>query len=140
MIVYDLICEEHHTFEGWFKSIKDYERQVSSQLINCPSCHSNQIRKIPTASYISKTSRPSSTASELSVEQNVVQAVADYIVANTEDVGCNFVEEAKKIHYGEVAAKNIRGIANKEEVQDLSDEGINVISLPGTVTEKQKLN
>ena len=53
-----------------------------------------------------------------------------HVVANTEDVGQNFSEEARKIHYGEAQQRNIRGQATPEETEALIDEGIQVMPLP----------
>ncbi|HEX6003837.1 MAG TPA: DUF1178 family protein, partial [Burkholderiales bacterium] len=41
-----------------------------------------------------------------------------------------FPEEARKIHYQEVAPRAIRGQASQEEAKALSDEGIDFASLP----------
>jgi hypothetical protein len=51
-------------------------------------------------------------------------------MANTEDVGDRFAEEARKIHYGERDERNIRGQATREETEALLDEGIDVLPLP----------
>jgi hypothetical protein len=53
-----------------------------------------------------------------------------HVMANTEDVGSQFAEEARKIHYGERAERNIRGQATREETEALLDEGIAVMALP----------
>jgi hypothetical protein len=53
-----------------------------------------------------------------------------HVVANTEDVGSRFPEEARKMHYGETEARNIRGHATPEETEELIDEGIAVMPLP----------
>lgn len=53
-----------------------------------------------------------------------------HVMANTEDVGTQFAEEARKIHYGEREERNIRGQATREETEALIDEGINVTALP----------
>jgi hypothetical protein len=53
-----------------------------------------------------------------------------HVVANTEDVGNSFPEEARKMHYGEAEARNIRGHATPEETEELIDEGIAVMPLP----------
>jgi hypothetical protein len=53
-----------------------------------------------------------------------------HVMVNTEDVGKNFAEEARKMHYGESEERNIRGKASFEETQDLLDEGIDVLPLP----------
>jgi hypothetical protein len=53
-----------------------------------------------------------------------------HVVANTEDVGNSFPEEARKMHYGEAEQRNIRGHATPEETEELLDEGIAVLPLP----------
>ena len=53
-----------------------------------------------------------------------------HVVANTEDVGDSFPEEARKMHYGETESRNIRGHATPEETEELIDEGIAVMPLP----------
>jgi hypothetical protein len=53
-----------------------------------------------------------------------------HVVANTEDVGTQFSEEARKMHYGEAEHRNIRGHATPEETEALLDEGIQVMPLP----------
>jgi hypothetical protein len=52
-----------------------------------------------------------------------------HVMANTEDVGSQFAEEARKIHYGERDERNIRGQATREEAEALIDEGIDVMAL-----------
>ena len=53
-----------------------------------------------------------------------------HVMANTDDVGSQFAEEARKIHYGERVERNIRGQATREEAEALIDEGIDVMALP----------
>ena len=53
-----------------------------------------------------------------------------HVVANTQDVGDSFPEEARKMHYGEVEPRNIRGQATPQETEALIDEGIAVMPLP----------
>ena len=45
MILYDLNCENGHTFEAWFASSEQYDKQNKKKLINCPICNSNKIKK-----------------------------------------------------------------------------------------------
>ena len=52
-----------------------------------------------------------------------------HVMANTDDVGPQFAEEARKIHYGERQARNIRGQATREETEALREEGIEVMPL-----------
>ena len=53
-----------------------------------------------------------------------------HVVANIEDVGASFPEEARKMHYGETEHRNIRGQASPQETEALLDEGISVLPLP----------
>ncbi len=62
--------------------------------------------------------------------QAAMMKVVRHVMANTEDVGTQFAEEARKIHYGEREERNIRGQATREETEALIDEGIDVMALP----------
>ena len=62
--------------------------------------------------------------------QAAVLKMVRHVVANTEDVGHSFAEEARKIHYGETEQRNIRGHATAEETAELMEEGIGVMPLP----------
>ena len=62
--------------------------------------------------------------------QAAMMKVVRHVMANTEDVGPQFAEEARKIHYGEREERNIRGQATREETEALLEEGIDVMALP----------
>ncbi len=47
-----------------------------------------------------------------------------------ENVGERFPEEARRIHYDEVPARSIRGVATADETRDLLEEGIVVLPAP----------
>lgn len=64
----------------------------------------------------------------IDLQRQVLQAVRQ-IMANTEDVGERFAEEARRIHYGESEARGIRGQATPDEAQALAEEGIEVVTL-----------
>ena len=53
-----------------------------------------------------------------------------FIERNTEDVGKNFTEEAKKIYYGETKSRPIRGETTNEQAEELLEEGIPIAKLP----------
>jgi hypothetical protein len=54
------------------------------------------------------------------------------IVKDCRDVGDNFAEEARKIHYGEseAEAEGIYGQATQKERESLKDEGIEIFDMP----------
>ena len=144
MKIFDLLCANDHRFEGWFTSGADYDRQRTSGIIACPMCGDSQVVKVPAASYVNtgasdRGAKPQ--AAELTAEQSqyanfrssMLAKLVEYVVKNTEDVGKDFPEEARKIHYGESPERKIRGTASNQEVSELRDEGIEVVPLPVTV-------
>ena len=57
------------------------------------------------------------------------------IIKDCRDVGDNFAEEARKIHYGEAEAEGIYGQATREEREALKDEGIEIFDMPWVPSE-----
>ena len=53
-----------------------------------------------------------------------------YIEKNCENVGENFAQEARNIHYGNKTSKGIYGKATPKETSELLEEGIDVMTLP----------
>jgi hypothetical protein len=62
--------------------------------------------------------------------REMMRAFRQMVEANTEDVGKGFADEARKIHYGEVEHRAIRGEASPAEVRELREEGVEVAPLP----------
>jgi hypothetical protein len=142
--VFDLLCANDHRFEGWFTSGPDFERQRDTGIIACPMCGDSQVVKVPAASYVNTGASDRSSRSEpaqptpeqmqyANFRSSILAKVVDYVVKNTIDVGQEFPEEARKIHYGESPERKIRGVASPQEVSELREEGIEVVSLPVTI-------
>jgi hypothetical protein len=53
-----------------------------------------------------------------------------HVIDNTDDVGGQFAEEARRRHYGEAKESPIRGEATVDEAEALRDEGIEIAVLP----------
>ncbi len=141
MIIFDLVCEFDHSFEGWFKNNDEFEAQQSSGLLTCPVCNSENIVKVPSATNINLGKTKDNTGKQLDPNQQqiaIAQQVSNYIENNFEDVGPEFSETAKKIHYGEEVERNIRGTATEQETKELLEEGIEV--LPIAIKKDIKLN
>lgn len=49
MLVLNLCCSLDHGFEGWFASAADFESQQARDLVSCPMCGSNEVRRLPSA-------------------------------------------------------------------------------------------
>jgi hypothetical protein len=56
--------------------------------------------------------------------------VRQLIEEKTEDVGRRFPDEALKMHEGEIEHRPIRGIASPEEVQSLTEAGVEISPVP----------
>jgi hypothetical protein len=156
MKVLDLQCRQGHSFEGWFGSQDDYDAQRARGGVTCPMCNDSEITKMLSAPRLNlghgnasaqaqneaapteaaPASAPSSALASSADTNPVLQMQAAlmnmvrHVMANTEDVGSRFAEEARKIHYGEREERNIRGQATREETEALLDEGIDVLPLP----------
>jgi len=143
MKVYDLQCVHDHRFEGWFASEADYVSQNDRHLIDCPMCGSQRVTRLPSSPRLNLSGVTRTTSSESRRLQEKLQdellTVARTIIANTEDVGDTFAEEARRIHYKESAERGIRGVTTAEERMELAEEGIDVFSLPVPDVVKQTL-
>jgi hypothetical protein len=139
MKVLNLGCPLNHRFEGWFASDADFQSQHERGLVECPICGDKAITRLPTAPRlnVSKAREPAPASAEAGgdapVEMTMQAAwlrAVQHVMSNTDDVGERFAEEARRIHYGEVDTRAIRGRATRDEAQALQEEGIEVMSFP----------
>ena len=132
MILFDLKCDKNHKFEAWFASSVAYDKQLKNKLIKCPYCNSTRIEKALMAPNINtKTTSKinKKNASQKKLERQI-KKFRKYIEKNTDNVGKNFAEEARKIYYGETKSRPIRGESTEKEARELSEEGIPFSKLP----------
>lgn len=133
MKVLNLRCAHDHRFEGWFGSDGDFEAQLARGLVACPACGDAAIAKLPTAPRlnVSGLKKDEDRAPDrVAALQAAVMSAVQQVIARTEDVGERFPEEARRIHYGEVETRGIRGRASAEDAEALREEGIEIVSLP----------
>lgn len=135
MIKYTLSCDSGHSFDGWFSSSADFDRQAELGLVSCPACGSVSVAKELMTPSVS-TSRKKDEAKVLMMDQARKEAVAKIrelvtaIRENSDDVGEKFPEEARKIHYGEAEQRGLIGKATADEARALLEEGIEIAPLP----------
>lgn len=142
MKVLNLACSRAHLFEGWFSSEDDFQNQLSRGLVECPMCGDKSIEKRLSAPRLNLRcadvdSRPKNTQqihaqsapTEAQLQALMMKAMRE-LAANTEDVGERFATEARRMHYGETDARNIRGQASMTDALELLEEGIDVLPLP----------
>jgi hypothetical protein len=139
MKVYNLSCERDHRFEGWFASEKDFSSQLAQQHIECPVCESRDIRKLLSAPRLNLSGAHAPQPDIHAQLQAKLMEAARMVIANTEDVGDRFAEEARRIHYDEAPQRGIRGVATVDECMALEEEGIEVAQLPASAAIKHSL-
>jgi hypothetical protein len=136
MKVLNLRCANGHGFEGWFASEDDFLDQNGRTLIECPLCADRVISRLPAAPRLnlSGAREPAPATAATQAQPADLQAAwlagVRHLMAHTDDVGPRFAEEARRIHYGEIASRGIRGQATPEEREALRDEGIETLAIP----------
>ncbi len=127
MIKYRLVCSAGHEFEGWFQSSAAFDTQAKKKQVSCLACGSSAVTKAVMAPRINANS--STEVAPADVAQRM-RDLRDKLVANSEYVGPQFAEEARRIHYEEADARGIYGEATLKDALDLHEEGIAVLPLP----------
>ena len=169
MKVLNLQCGQQHSFEGWFGSEEDFQSQLVRHLVQCPLCNDSAIVKMPTAPRLNFGGHaapalaidnsdstgavtvsmpaqpdtagltvPSSHAGSAEQQALFLKALR-HVLANTEDVGNRFAEQARAMHYGDVEQRSIRGQTTQREAIELLEEGIEVLPLPMPAAFKETL-
>jgi hypothetical protein len=127
MVVYRISCDEGHSFEGWYASAEAFEREAGAGHLECPVCGTSSVRKHPAAPYVHTASAP---APATDADRQGLERLKTYILANTENVGREFPEVARRIHYGEEKSRGIRGQVTRAEAEALKEEGVPAWSVP----------
>ena len=160
MIKYQLICDKSHEFEGWFGDSAAFESHQEAGLLTCPVCGSADVRRAlmapnlaspktrktdlaeqqpsaqpepqpqPQAPQQASAALPPAAARKMQELMSEMRALQTKIREECRDVGNDFAEEARKIHYGEVEPEGIYGQATAKEREALDEEGIEIMDMP----------
>ena len=140
MVIYNLLCKKKHSFEGWFPSFDEYQKQAEQKLICCPTCGTTKVEKVPHACAVHvKKEQPAPPAKTPTQNppppspaefKEMLLKVHHYVKQNYEDVGPRFAEEARQIHQGKAEERPIYGTATVTEAAELADEGVPHVVLP----------
>ena len=130
---YLLICKNcSFEFESWFASSKEFDKLKKLKLLNCQICKSRKIEKsLMKPNLANANFKKEKKSNNNKIIKNKLKEYQKFIRKNFEYVGENFAYEARSIHYkNKKKDKGIYGTASKEELKDLSDEGIKTQLIP----------
>jgi len=144
MIKYQLHCDDGHDFEGWFPSSDAFEKQKKRGFVACAICGTNKVDRAIMAPAVARTDKspavvPTEFMNDVSSslisdeERELRRRLAELraeMIKDAKDVGEDFAEEARKIHFGESDVKQIYGRTTLADARELLDEGIGVLPLP----------
>ena len=135
MIKYQLICKECKlTFDSWFASSKEFEKLKKKNFLSCHNCNSIDIEKSLMKPNVLNRRK---SISQIPLRNNnlrikkTIKEYQNFIKNNFDYVGSNFAYEARSIHYDKKKRKKgIFGKPSKNDVIELTEEGIETQSIP----------
>jgi hypothetical protein len=150
VIKYPLQCDHDHGFEGWFQSGDAFDAQKKHGLVECPVCGSSKVDRAIMAPAIARTDRmeqlnplagrdpdwisvdsgPEILSSEERELRERLAELRQELIKDADDVGTDFAEEARRMHYGEKESRQIYGRTSLEEAYELVEDGISILPLP----------
>ena len=134
MIKYNLKCKNNHEFESWFSNSEEYDKLNNYGLLECIYCSSKKISKSIMAPMVSSSKKKDfqidSITNDLKNEKNSLLQIRKYIEKNFEYVGRDFSKKIREVYYDKKNKKGIYGITTPEEREELTEEGIDLMSIP----------
>ena len=134
MIKYNLKCNNNHEFESWFSSSSEFDNLSKKNLLECIYCSSKKIDKSIMAPSVSGFKNKKDDLIEISKnqinEKDALLKLRKYIENNFEYVGKDFSKKVREVYYDKRSNKAIYGTASTEEREELSEEGIDLITIP----------
>jgi hypothetical protein len=134
MIKYNLKCKNEHEFESWFSDSNEFDKLNNKNLLECIYCSSKKIKKSIMAPMISSSKDDYDqiriSNEELKNEKNNLLELRNFIEKNYDYVEKDFSKKVREIFYDKQSKRAIYGTATPEEKEELSEEGIDLISIP----------
>ena len=141
-------CTEKIEFDGWFQNIEAYEKQKHLGMINCPICGGDKILKLLTTPNLktSKNNNVEDTNNNIKTaiaENNsllangnlknistILRTLKKEIQKHSTFVGDEFVSKVRSMKEGKIIEKPVHGHGTQKEIQELRDDGIDVVNIP----------
>ena len=136
MIKYNLKCHNDHEFESWFSNSKEFDKLNKKNLLDCIYCSSKKISKSIMSPMISNSKNKSDQQMDITdntvknEKQNLLE-LRKFIEKNFDYVGKDFSKRVREVYYDKKNNKAIYGTATFKEREELAEEGIDLLSIPG---------
>ena len=134
MIKYILKCNNEHEFESWFSNSDEFEKLNRKNLLECIYCSSKKIKKSIMAPMVSNSKNKNKNFEiinkDLKKEKNKLIKLRKYIEDNFDYVGEDFSKKVREVYYDKKSKKAIYGTTTAEERDHLTEEGIDLLSIP----------
>ena len=132
MIKYNLDCKScNKSFDSWFASSSEYDKIKKLNLLQCKFCSNTTVSKSIMAPNLKNLKNQTKDKINFSKIRNKIKNYQQFIKKNFDYVGKNFTYEARTLHYSKtVSKKGIYGIADKNEIEELKEEGIETHTVP----------
>jgi hypothetical protein len=100
------------------------------------------VRKLPAAPHVhtSGSAAASPPKADEALRRQALRTLRHFILANTENVGREFAQVARRIHHQEEDARNIRGQVTSEEAQELREEGVETFTVSPEVIPSEEVH
>lgn len=129
MINFDFECAAGHRFEGSFSDYNSFHKQHEKNMVLCPLCNTHEVKRIYRGCSIQPGSNESTGTGNIFRQMDKLNR---FVKENFEDVGTDFAETAKAIHYGVEEERGIYGVAEASELKELIEEGVSIFPIPET--------
>ena len=134
MIKYNLKCHNDHEFESWFSDSNEFENLKKKKLLECIFCFSKKINKSIMAPMVSnlknKDEKIETINKDFNNEKNKLLKLRKYVEKNFDYVGKDFSRKVREVYYNKKNNKAIYGTTTPKEREELSEEGIDLLSIP----------
>ena len=133
MIKYNLKCKHKHEFESWFSDSKEFEKLRSKNMIECSFCKTKSVTKSimsPRIANKEQKEKNNPSLKEIKKIRKDLFKMREFVEKNFEYVGNHFSREVRNIYYDKRKNKNIYGTTTPEEAEELSEEGIELTTIP----------
>ena len=134
MIKYNLKCQNDHEFESWFSTSKEFDKLNNQDLLECIYCSSKKINKsimAPMVSNLKNKDEKIETINKKFIKlKNKLLKLRKYVEKNFDYVGKDFSRKVREVYYNKKNNKAIYGTTTPKEREELSEEGIDLLSIP----------